>query len=109
MDGSTRWKSVICVLALAAALGIPQPGAAQEEAAPEAPAVSLKADPAKDKEAGKRLPRFIREKAEQGDFDGLDAELASRLKADFPKAFADSSLPPWKAPPTARTRSSRMP
>lgn len=95
-------KHAICTLALAAALGCSLPGLAQDEtaqepAAAEAKPLSLKADPAKDKEAGKQLRKLIKERAEQGDFDGLKDELANLLKEAFPGAYPDASRPCWKA------------
>ena len=97
-----RWKYTICALAFAALLGATPPGTAQEDAAQEETAdapkgLSLKADPAKDKEAAKQLRALIKEHAEQGDFDGLRDELDRLLKEDFPKAFEDSKRPMWKA------------
>ena len=97
-----RWRYTICTVALAVLLGAIPPGAAQENAARDEPAdapktLSLKADPAKDKDAGKQLRKLIKEHAEQGDFDGLRDELARLLKADFPKAFENSERPLWKA------------
>ncbi len=105
-----RMKIAICTCAFAAMLGLGGvPCAAQDtegqEQQPAAEAqdapkpLSLKADPAQDKEAGKQLRKMIKERAEQGDYDGLKDELLRLLKEDFPKAFENTEeRPPWKAP-----------
>ena len=95
-----RLQKVICVLALGAVLagGSLPYCVAQEEAAAGSPAFSLKADPAREKEAAKRLQKLIHEHVEKGDYDGLRDSLESHLKEDFPKAFADDKAPLWKAP-----------
>lgn len=104
-----RMKIAICACVLSAMMGLGTvPCAAQDTAAPEqqpateaedAPKpLSLKADPAQDKEAGKQLRKLIKEHAEQGDYNGLKDELERLLKEDFPKAFENAKRPLWKAP-----------